>query len=166
LLDLATYLPLTQNDLLQISGFGAYKAEKYGPPFLEKVQDYCTGFKLQSRIHLKQAKRERKSGSTVERSSDTKRLSLDMFRTGKSIAQIAKERALSVNTIEAHLSHYIRLEELPINDLVEKRKQQAIREAANIFGTMSLKVLKEHLPDAISYGDIKMVLAAIGDGKE
>ena len=52
LLDLATYLPLTQTDLLRISGFGAFKAEKYGTPFLEAVQDYCIAYKLSTRINL------------------------------------------------------------------------------------------------------------------
>jgi len=33
LLDLATYLPISNSDLPNISGFGAYKTEHYGAPF-------------------------------------------------------------------------------------------------------------------------------------
>jgi ATP-dependent DNA helicase RecQ len=60
LMDIATYLPLGRNDLSKISGFGVYKTEKYGNPFLELVQDYCRDHNLETLIHLKQPKRERK----------------------------------------------------------------------------------------------------------
>jgi ATP-dependent DNA helicase RecQ len=162
LLDLATYLPVTSTDLLKISGFGAFKAEKYGAPFLEVVQDYCIAHKLQTRINLKQAKRERKQTFAVtERASDTKRLTLQMYREGKTISEIAEERNLSANTIETHLSFYIAKQELQLSDFVESRKQQTIQRAAETFGTGSLKILKDNLPEEISYGEIRMVLAAM-----
>ncbi|MCW3107215.1 MAG: recQ [Segetibacter sp.] len=162
LLDLATYLPITQTDLLKISGFGAFKAEKYGQAFLEMVQDYCTGYKLQTRINLKQPKRERKQTSaSIERASDTKRVTLQMYKEGKMISEIAEQRNLSVNTIETHLSFYIAKHELQITDFVETHKQRAIQKAAEVFGTISLKVLKDNLPEEISYGEIRMVLAAM-----
>lgn len=163
LMDLATYLPLNINDLLKISGFGQVKTEKYGQPFLEVVQDYCNGHNLETRIKLKQPKRERKqkTSTTVERSSDTRRVSYNMFLQGKSIGQIAEERDLSTITIESHLSYYITSGSLLIDDLVDVPKQKAIQKAAELFGTISLKTLKENLPEEISYGDIKMVLASL-----
>lgn len=162
MLDLATYLPITKTDLLKISGFGAFKAEKYGEPFLEMVQDYCIAYKLATRINLKQPKRERKQTSiTSERSSDTKRMTLQMYREGKSITEIAEERNLSVSTIESHLSFYIAKHELEITDLVEIDKQTAIQKAAQRFGIGSLKILKDNLPAEINYGDIRMVVAAM-----
>ncbi len=159
LLDLATYLPVTQTDLLKISGFGTFKAEKYGQPFLEMVQDYCIAYKLETRIGLKQPKRERKQ--IDERPSDTKRITFQMYKGGKTIKEIAEERELSVNTIETHLSYYISKQELQIDEFVDNQKQHAIQKAAETFGTVSLKVLKDNLPEEISYGEIKMALAAI-----
>lgn len=38
--DMATYYPLTREDLLQISGVNAGKATKYGKPFLELINEY------------------------------------------------------------------------------------------------------------------------------
>jgi ATP-dependent DNA helicase RecQ len=52
-MDLATYLPLKHSDLSQISGFGAFKIEKYGAAFLEIVQDYCIAEKMPTKMHLK-----------------------------------------------------------------------------------------------------------------
>lgn len=164
LLDLATYLPLTQSDLPKMSGFGTFKTEKYGKPFLELLQHYCSEHKLQTRIDLKQPKRERRerpASATTERATDTRRISYSMFKQGKMIAEIAEERNLHSSTIESHLSYYIGSGEIIIDDLVDNHKQQAIKKAVELFGTNSLKVLKENLPDEISYGEIRMVLAAI-----
>jgi len=163
LLDLATYLPLTQSDLLKISGFGAFKAEKYGRPFLETVQDYCIACNLQTRITLKQPKRERKqkpASATSEMSTDTRRISYSMFMEGKTIAGIAEQRNLSSSTIESHLSYYITSGEIPVDDVVDKHKQEAIKKAAEMFGRDSLRILKDNLPEEITYGEIRMALAS------
>lgn len=151
LLDLATYLPLTQSDILKISGFGTFKAGKYGKPFLELMQDYCTAYKLQSRIDLKQPKRERKIKNVLpnDRPSDTQRITYQMYKEGKTIAAIAEERNFSINTIESHLSHFITLGELGIDVVVDKPKQHAIAKSAEIFGRDSLRILKENLPEEV-----------------
>lgn len=162
LLDLATFLPVTGTDLLKIAGFGTFKAEKYGKPFIEMVQDYCIAYKLQTRMSLKQAKRERKQSQPAnERSSDTKRLTFQLYKEGNTILEIAEKRALSVNTIETHLSYYISTHDLELHEFVKSHKQEAIQKAAGTFGTASLKVIKDNLPEEISYGEIRMVLATL-----
>jgi len=61
LMDLATYLPLTFEDLPKISGFGQVKLEKYGQVFLEAIQEYCGKEELATRMASAPQKRERKS---------------------------------------------------------------------------------------------------------
>ena len=60
--EIATYLPLTKKDLMQISGFGKAKAEKYGDDILDAVQDYCSRNNLETNMAAKEEnpKRERK----------------------------------------------------------------------------------------------------------
>jgi ATP-dependent DNA helicase RecQ len=160
LLDLATYLPLTKNDLPKISGFGAYKIERYGNAFLEKVQDYCNEHGLATQMELKQpVARVKKRTVARERDTDTKRISLEMYRSGKAIDEIAAERNLSQTTIETHLSFYISNGDLDVNEFVSQAKQQLIKPLIEKYGTESLKLLKDHLPDTISYGEIRMVAA-------
>jgi len=156
LLDLATYLPASLADLSLISGFGAFKIEKYGQPFLNEVIGYCALHQLQSRINLKQPKRQRKSAAPS--SSDTKRTSLHLFKEGKTISEIATERQLSPGTIESHLAEFVTSGDLELDAVVPIHKQQAIEKAAGIYGKLSLKTLKENLPEEITYGEIKMVL--------
>lgn len=163
LLDLATYLPLSESDLLKISGFGLVKSERYGQKFLDLIRQYCAAHKLETKIRLKQPKRERRQTSTMpaEKANSTFRTSFNMFREGKSVNDIAAERKLSVQTIENHLSAFISSGELSIGDLVSAEKQQAINKAAQAYGTTSLKTLKENLPEEVSYGDIKIVLTSL-----
>jgi ATP-dependent DNA helicase RecQ len=163
LLDLATYLPLKENDLLKIAGFGAAKLEKYGQSFLRVVRQFCTKHNLETRIQLKQLKRERKQKSPGEKISSTFQLTYNLYRQGKPISVIAEERKLSIQTIESHLSYFISDGELSIDQLVNKNKQAAIAKAAEFHGTKSLKTLKENLDTDVSYGDIRMVLASMSN---
>lgn len=164
LLDLATYLPLSENDLLKISGFGAVKLEKYGQHFLKIVRQYCTTHNLETRINLKQPKRERRPKPTTGAGSkvnSTFQVSFDLYKEGKTIEAIAEERKLSKQTIESHLSYFVAEGELSVDDFVAKDKQEAIIKATELFGVISLKTLKENLPEEINYGEIRMVLASM-----
>ena len=162
LLDLATYLPQSSDDLQHISGFGAFKIEKYGRAFLELVQDYCLENGLATQMDLKSVKKVRKSAAPRERASDTKKVSFDMFRSGNSLEEIAEIRQLSVSTIETHLSYYITTGELDINEIVSEDKQELIAQAMQKFGRLGLRQLKDNLPEEISYGEIKMMAAYAG----
>lgn len=160
LMDLATYLPIVTDDLSKISGFGTYKIERYGQPFLEMVQDYCNANSLDTRIELRQPKRERKTRPARERETDTKKLSLDLFQDGMTIEAIAAQRVLSPNTIESHLAYYVSTGVLDIDKLVPADKRELIHQSIQRFGKSSLKQLKENLPEEISYGEIKLTIAA------
>ena len=161
LLDLATYLPLNKKDLPAISGFGAYKIEKYGDLFLEPIQDYCNDHSLDTRMELKQPSRTRKTKvrTTRERATETKQLSYEMYVSGKTISEIAAERELAVTTIETHLAFYVTEGELSVDELVPSDKQKLIRSMIERYGSLSLKQLKDHLPASVSYGEIRFVVA-------
>jgi ATP-dependent DNA helicase RecQ len=145
-----------------MSGFGAYKIERYGEPFLEKIQDYCNEHSLSTRIELKQPTgRTKKQVAPRERASDTKRISYELYRSGKTIKEVATERSLAITTIETHLSYYITSGELDVNDFVPLDKQELIA-AAEKYGRLGLKLLKDNLPEEISYMEIKMTVASLG----
>jgi DNA-binding CsgD family transcriptional regulator len=159
--EIATYLPFTKKDLMQLSGFGKAKAEKYGEDILDVVQDYCSRNNLESNMAVKEEnpKRERKEKS-VEEKTPTNIISFNLFKEGKTIEEIAKERNFSIVTIEGHLSHFVGTGEIDINKMLSQQKQILIKAAIKIHGRESLKTLKENLPEDISYGEIRMVMAA------
>ena len=159
--EISTYLPLSKKDLLQITGFGKAKVDKYGDDIIDAVESYCSRNNIETNMAAKlgNLKKERKPKST-ELKVDTKKVTYDLYKQGKSTDEIAKERNFTVATIEGHLAYYIGLGDLDINDLITKEKQQKIKDAVAIHGALSHKTLIDNLPKSISYGEIKMVLAA------
>ena len=159
--EIATYLPKTKNDLMSLAGFGKAKAHKYGDDILEIVEDYCSRMGLETNMFEKRAapEKKRKEKSHIE-ATPTNIISYNFFREGRSIAEIAKERSMTIGTIEGHLSPFIANGEIKINEMVSVEKQLLIKQAVKIHGKESLKILKENLPEDISYGEMRMVLAA------
>ena len=161
--EIATYLPFTKKDLMQLSGFGKAKADKYGDDILDIVQDYCNTHNLESNMAAKAPtqKRERKEKS-LEEKTPSNIASFNLYKEGKSIKEIAKERNFSIATIEGHLAAFVASKQINIDDLVSEEKQALIKESAKIHGKESFKTLKENLPENISYGEIRMVMAGEG----
>lgn len=157
LVEIAMYLPQGKEQLKKISGFGDIKIEKYGKQFWEVVEDYCRERQLESRIHLKSPKRQRRESPEMD--SETKRESLELFKKGMSIEQIGASRQLSPGTIGGHLAFYIQQGKLPINDVMEIEKVSPIQLAVERFGGTMLTPIKEFLGDGYSFADIKMVMA-------
>ena len=156
LLELATYLPGDLLEIRKISGFGDVKVSKYGQQFLNDIIFYCRDKKLESRMSAKVPKREKRQRE--EGVSDTKIQSLQLFTSGKSIAEVAKARNLTVSTIESHLSHFVYEGKLAVTQLVAKEKIPGITEVIKQYGYQSLGVLKEVLGEAASYGEIRAVV--------
>ena len=157
-MELATYLPLTNAALAKISGFGAIKLERYGNNFLDAIIDYCRANNLTTKIDAKVPKRQRKS-SAVEKTSDTKKLSLQLFQLGRSVDEIAFERGLSTGTVEGHLAHFIFSGELKINELVNAEKLKVITEAIEANNnSLAIAPIKQKLGDGYSYGEITAVM--------
>ena len=158
LVELATYLPLTNTDLAKISGFGDIKLAKYGNQFLDAIIDYCRANNLTTKIDLKAPKRQRKNPA-VERSTDTKKQSLQLYQLGRSIEAIALERGLSTGTVEGHLAHFIFSGELNITEMVKAEKLKVIAEAIEANNnSLAIAPIKQKLGDGYSYGEITAVM--------
>ncbi len=166
LVEMATYLPQNDWELRKISGIGDLKFDKYGADFLREIKDYCLKNTLVSRIDLKEPKRERKQRTKRDATGkDTYHISLDMFRDGKPIAEIARERGLATSTIENHLARFIATGEVSLDQFVSLDKVEPIREAITKFAdSNALSPIKEFLGEDFSYGEIRAVMAAVSGG--
>ncbi len=161
--EIATYLPLNKKNLLQISGFGKAKVEKYGDEIIEAVEEYCSRNSIETNMHALPSKASKEKGLKEKNAvakTDTKTTSFNLYKQGKSIVEIAAERKLTVTTIQGHLVPFILDSTIDINDLLSPKKQQLILDAVAIHGALSHKTLIENLPADFTYGEIKMVLAA------
>jgi hypothetical protein len=161
--EIATYLPLSKKQLLQISGFGKAKVDKYGDAVIEAVEEYCTRNNIKSNmtaLPTKASKEKKLREKNAVTKTDTKTISFNLYNHGKSIAAIAAERNLTVGTIESHLVPFIAEGELEINNLIPAKKQQLIIDAVAIHGALSHTTLIKNLPAGVTYGEIKMMQAA------
>ncbi len=163
LVEMSTYLPQNDWEMRKISGVGDLKFDKYGADFLAAIKKYCLANSLTSRIDLKSSRREPKKRTKRDvLGKDTYHMSLDLYRDGKSIAAIAKERNLAVGTIENHLTRFIATGEVSLDQFVSLEKLEVIREAIIKFGdSMALSPIKEYLGEDYSYGEIRAVMAAL-----
>lgn len=88
----------------------------------------------------------------------TAEITFKLFQNGKSIKEIAAERALAESTIEGHLAEYIKTGKIPIEDLVSNAKIKKIQKVLE-SDAVGLAEIKSNLPKSYSYGEIKMVIA-------
>ena len=108
------------------------------------------------------AKKERSKKPAAEKppKEDTKVVSLEMFRQGKSIAEIASARKMVVGTIEGHLAHYVAQQEISAKDILGRKKLEAIIDAVRSLKTLSLTPIREYLGKSFTFGEIKIGIAA------
>ena len=95
--------------------------------------------------------------------SPTVRRTLELFREGLSQAEISRKRSLSDTTIEEHLASAIEEgEQVDLDRLVSPKKQDAIRAAMTGLGPGPLlRPIMERLGDDYTYGEIRLVRAAV-----
>jgi hypothetical protein len=161
--EISTYLPLNKKDLLQITGFGKAKVEKYGGDIIEAVESYCSRYGLESNMSAMPEKEQKEK--SVYPKGDTKTESFRLYNEGMSVAEIAVERKLSVATIETHLVYYVSTGEIDIDKLVAVDKQDIIKQVIKTTGVESHKLIKENISIDIGYGEIKLVLASLKPGE-
>lgn len=155
---MATYFPTSEDQMLKISGVGYSKFDKYGNRFLETIRPYVS----ENNITPKEIPIETpKKKSSVESSPkvNTAEISYNLFKQGKSIKEIAEERGFVTTTIETHLLKYFENgENIDLSKYIHSNYEQDIYNAIDTYGAEKLRVLKDALPDGVSYFDIKYFL--------
>jgi uncharacterized protein YpbB len=99
--------------------------------------------------------------ATQSKKNDSKEITINMFKAGKSIAEIAAERGFAASTIESHLIMYIEIGELDIKDFVTQNYIDAIEDFLSQNPTAGLNDVKAALPDQITYNEINLLLLII-----
>ena len=91
---------------------------------------------------------------------NTNILSYHLYNEGKSIDEIAKIRGFTRQTIENHLIKCYELGlEIDITKDIQTQFEKVIFDAIDEFGFSRLKILKENLPNKVTYFDIRYFVA-------
>lgn len=111
--------------------------------------------KMQDSERKEQIKQVEKKAPKV----DTKSLSLSLFKEGKTISEIAKERGLTEGTIFNHLAHFAAEKSIDVKEIVPENHIKAISEILKKQPDFnSLTELKNQLDDAITFDEIRLVV--------
>lgn len=88
----------------------------------------------------------------------------ELWQNGYSIEEIAKIRRLKINTIEDHFIEIVIADpKFSIDSFVDHALQAKIREVVKDVGLTKLRLIKERLPEDVSYFQIRLVLINIGE---
>ncbi|MYE44419.1 MAG: hypothetical protein F4X79_10400 [Acidobacteria bacterium] len=159
---MAAYVPQSEESLLRVHGFGPAKLERYGTPFLDAVRDHAEAKELPDRTSaLGPPTKARTSGPTKRSATlDTTR---ELLEEGRSVAEVAEARAVSVQTVLNHLERLVRdgttLDLSP--SLPDPERVARIREALLADGAEALRPVRDRLGPAYSYEEIRIVRASV-----
>ena len=94
-----------------------------------------------------------------EKKIDTKECTYNLFKAGKSVEEVAKERGLKASTIMGHLIPYIQNGEVKLEDVIDEKKIDIIKRIIKVKGTDGgMTPIKELCPSSITYNDILLVI--------
>ncbi len=137
--------PANLQQMAKLQGIGERKLNLYGEQFLAVINEFA----------------DAGSGAT-----DTINTSLELFRLGYSIEQIARQRNLQETTIYGHLAHGLEKGLLALQEVVElpehdiKRIEDAIL-SLSVDQKNSLKPVYDLFGGVYSYGVLRCVKAAL-----
>jgi ATP-dependent DNA helicase RecQ len=156
--DMAARRPATRAAMLDVSGIGEVKLERYGDAFLAvtataKIPGPRSGTGERRVPAANSATRDRGVTPSL-------RQTLVLYEAGRSLADIAAERRLTERTIVDHLLRLIRAGAITsLDGLVSAEAQVRIVEAVGEGSFRELRPLKEQLGDSVTYADLKLVRA-------
>jgi GTPase SAR1 family protein len=154
LIELISQLPASTADLRRVKGFGAKKVSQFGKEILEMVSQYRMETKMEIPVLSEAVEPEFENKA---QKVDSKLVSFELFKSGKSTEAIASERGLAVSTIESHLSYYVAAGELGIERLVEPQKAAIISAWYKQNPTLGSGPAKAALGDNVSYSELRFV---------
>lgn len=182
--NIAAYLPHTQEELLEVQGIGPAKAEGYGAAILKIVQENCDGTSAvrspkaneqetaaldkfrqstpEAAPTIPQTKQESKAANADAPKIPSQQISFDMFRSGKTVEEIAAERGMSPSTIETHLCKYVESGDIDVRKIVPEdtiAKVLFFRHAHP--DSTHLKDIYDAYQGTIPYSHIRFVLASM-----
>lgn len=138
--------PFTIEEFSKLNGVGEYKSGKYGQDFVDEIRSYMSEQKIMKRP---------KGITYIE--------TLDLFRQGMTIEDIATKRGMAVSTIAMHLGKlYMQGEEINLRQFLRPGDLEMARQGwrASGFSDQVSKV-KEQVGDSLDYGRLNFAMAIL-----
>lgn len=165
--EMARVYPTTLEALLEVSGVGEFKAQKYGKVFLGIIEEYVRSHEIEvARIKKLVELEKQNQRANLVKTQSTKfapryshKLTYELYQAGRNIDEIADERDLTRMTVENHLIKCAQEGmEIRFEDFIPREYEAQIMGAIEKCGIDLLKPIKEYLPEEITYTMIKFAI--------
>lgn len=147
---MAREYPANDREFGRVSGVGERKLREFGPAFLAEIAGHL-------REHPRQSFAKDTGGATPGPGSlsDTARESFKAFQSGRSVAEIARQRGIAAGTVCRHIAQAIEVgETVDTSKLLTSADQKNIDVAFDHVGPLSLGLAREFLKNAYSYDQL------------
>ncbi|HZU71015.1 MAG TPA: DNA helicase RecQ [Ktedonobacteraceae bacterium] len=161
---MAEQRPQSRSQFAQIPGVGSHKLDAYFMLFTAEIRDYCLAHNLSMMNPDEEPQpapaKKREYPQIVNANTPTRRLTLDLYRQGMSVEEIARARNLTQGTITGYLSEFVETGEITdIDRLVPPDRFEVIAGAIRQLGGDTLRPIKDALGEEYSYDEIRLVRA-------
>ena len=160
---MARNYPASEREFARISGVGEKKLHEFGAAFLSEIAAYLQTNARQifadDSFTIPVAQRSRLGDTARARKSlgDSARETLRQFRSGKTVEQIARDRAVTPGTILGHLTEGVEAgEAVDLNRLLTAEEQAKIAGSFERNGFGNLTAVHESLGGSIDYGKLRI----------
>ena len=156
--ELARLRPSTSEALRLVYGVGEAKLRELGPQVLPLIAEYCR----RTGIELDVPDRPRAPAPTAppKPASGVKLQAYTLFRQGLAVEDVMHQTGRARNTVMDYLADYIRAEKPDdVSPWVTRERYDQVAQAARRLGTARLKPIYLELGEAVSYDEIRVVLA-------
>ena len=167
--ELSSRMPVDKEQMLEVSGVGERKYDKYGQQFIEKIMNYLNSNNI-NHIWISKAKSDisiEEKKNNIEGSKNIKEKSyintVEMLRVCGSLRKTAGERELTLTTIISHVEKYISEGnsidfKIDFSDIFNEQDEEIVKGVIKNVGFNKLKAIKEEVPSNISYDAIKGII--------
>ena len=151
--------PQNKEQLLDISGFGPVKVEKYGDLILDTVVNHVKDNNIEVNFREKKKLKIIIDGD----SRKNEEIAIDMLKENKSLEEIASYLEISISTIIGYVTDYIKAGgeigfELELDKYYDLEVAATIIDVCEEEGIDKISIIKKKLPDYIKYESIRAVI--------
>lgn len=165
--ELSSRMPVNKEQMLEVSGVGERKFDKYGDRFIEKIISYINSNNINhtwiSKVKGDISIEKNNIDSTKNIKEKSYINTVEMLRVCGSLRKTAGERELTLTTIISHVEKYISEGnsidfKIDFSDIFNEQDEEIVKEVIKNVGFNKLKAIKEQVPSNISYDVIKGII--------
>ena len=170
--EMSEYFPVNEKEMLSIKGVGESKLNKYGEEFISVIKKYMQENNIELKEEILYNEDEAKTEVAIEQDSKNSDkvpsyvITYNMYKEGKSIAEIISERQLKSLTVQEHIFKCASEGfDVNLDDFIPEQHEALIIEVIKKIGASKLKPIKEALPKEIDYLAIKAAIFKYANNK-